>query len=501
MLDTDIEQAHEKQLQSSGLSLSGQSGDDYGSTYLHSLRSIYWKLRSSSASRSLSRKNVLVFLAAISAFSFLYTLSSTTRIRSHLAGHASSAGPRPWEIISNDHRDGAWPDFVSQGGGTTDLCDICDCETQPNIWAPKPRASGYWPRALDKSIRPAKGVVNRDAYIRQSILDIYCGRQHMSTSQTTRLVRRTATHLDQMVSWNVTGLDYSKPTVYLTTNTSPNGKANHLRPQFFRRHARTILDWQNGRMSNATNTTLHGTRDSADWQVLWLIVEDELDIDPQVVSTLHKSGVQFMYYAYGPTNGLGHAQRNAAMQSIYALSQKWQRGGVLGHGPVYCLDDDNKILPELLTLMTRLKRIGVFPVGNFGVPGGYEIPILSPIGEVMGSNSPWPNRTYPFDNAGFAFNSDLLGTQISGPTFWKWNEYGGESQFIEQVISDVRQLEPLCGKDMEQNCHYAWHNEPLTELQMLSDQQEAEFIERYGKSVWQSRLEEQLRVRQLLRGY
>jgi hypothetical protein len=311
----------------------------------------------------------------------------------------------------------------------------------------------------------------------------------MFTQQTTRLVRRTASHLDEMISWNITGIDFDKPTIYLTTNTSPNGKANVHRPQYFRRHARSILNWQEAQSHRSI------------WQVLWVIVEDELDIDPKIISTLRRIGVPYIYFAYGPTNALGHAQRNAALQLIYSLTQTRERGGLLGHGPVYCLDDDNKMAPELLGILTRLHRIGVFPVGNFGVKGGYEKPTVSPIGEVMGSNSPWPNRTYPFDNAGYAFNSSLLGTQITGPEFWKFSQYGGESEFIGQVVSDIRHLEPLCGRDPAQNCHVAWHNEPLVELETLTDAAETRLIDRFGWDTWITRLRESLRARTAERGY
>ena len=440
--------------------------------------------------RYLQRKGLFVSVLAIITIFFAFGLSTSTHLHLQLHSHAASD---PSRQFNNAHssEDGLWPASLGVGG-TTDLCDICDCETQPGFYAPKPLASRYEPRPPEKAVFLSKDEVKRDAYMRRAILDIYCGRQHMSTSQTTRLVRRTASHLEQMISWNITGLDFDRPTIYLTTNTSPNGKAGELRPQFFRRHARTVLDWQTAKphAGNETNP-----------QILWIIVEDELDIDAKVIESVRRIGVPYVYFAYGPTNGLGHAQRNAALQLIYTLTKSRQRGGLFGDGPVYCLDDDNKIVTGLLDLLKKVGHIGVFPVGNFGVKGGYEKPIISPIGEVMGSNSPWKNRTYPFDNAGFAFNSSLLGTKISGPEFWKWNKYGGESEFIGQVVSDVRQLEPLCSRDPKQDCHFAWHNEPLVPLEAFTDAAEQEYIERFGYETFRARLDDQLGARARMRGY
>ena len=494
LIDADPEIAQEKRLSSSPSLLPYFGYESVALESKHALRARHRVRRLSYSLRSLPRRGLLVFTVASAALFLTFGLGITSHLHRRLSGYATSdlgRSPQPFRAQPGQHaEDGVWPATLG-AGGTTELCDICDCTIQPGLYAPKPEAFRYEPRPQIQDVFPTVETVSRDAYMRQSLLDIYCAGQYMTRPQTTRLVRRTAEHLDQMISWNISGLVLGKPTVYLTTNTSPNGKAGPLRPQYMRRHARTLLDWQAAQARPGNGS---------DWQVLWVIVEDELDADADVIRTLRRIGVPYVYYAYGPTNGWGHGQRNAALQLIHTLTQDRRRGGLFGHGPVYCLDDDNKMLPELLTRMTTLERIGVFPVGNFGVVGGYEKPLISPIGRVMGSNSPW-RRRYPFDNAGFAFNSSLLGTAISGPAYWKWTVYGGESEFIEQTVSDIGQLEPLCGHDPRQDCRLAWHNEPLAELEKLTDDAETQFIERFGWEMWRARLNDELRTRAQKRGY
>jgi hypothetical protein len=308
----------------------------------------------------------------------------------------------------------------------------------------------------------------------------------MTTAQSTKIVRRAGTHFDEMVAWNVTGLELGKKTIYLTTATSPNGKADVLRPQYFRRHGRAIRTW----LAQQETAAAEAKKDT-DWQVVWVISEDEVDIDPQIVRTLQRTGLSFVYFAYGLTRSWGNAQKNANMQVVHALSRPLDHGGIIGHGPVYGLDDDNKIVPELLSYLTRVDRLGVMPVGNLGADG-FEAPIVNDLGEVVDSESLWMFRKYPFDFGGFSFNSSLLGTVVSGPMFWKHQDFAGESEFFEQIINNIKELEPLCGRQQEQECHVLWHNEPLVDMEQLTDNEELAYIEKFGVEKWYEELQRQL---------
>jgi hypothetical protein len=392
---------------------------------------------------------------------------------------------------SGKAKPGVYP-YEFKGTLPTDRCSICNCDVTPNIYEPAKASVEYAPRARYEDVYRADGSVELNEFMRQTILDVYCSRQHLSSQQAYKLARRTGNNLHEMMSWSLASLELGKPTVYLTTATSPNGKAGIYRPQFFRRHGREVRTWIKQQEAKAK-------ADHPGWQVVWIIAEDEVDIDPQVIQTLRRTGVPYVYFSYGLTKSWGNAQKNAAMQVAYALSRP--TGGIFGHGPVYGLDDDNKILHNLLDLLVKVERVGVFPIGNLGAYG-FEEPEVDSAGQVVGSGSLWQplGRKFPFDFGGFAFNTSLLGPQIPGPMFWKHQDFAGESEFLGQIVSQFSDLEPLCGRQTIQDCHYVWHNEPLLSLEKMTDLEESKYIEKYGIEKYQQNLESQTRERDSKRG-
>ena len=389
---------------------------------------------------------------------------------------SNNAGRRPY--FSNMYEvgkagPGVFPSNV-QSSMTYDFCSICNCDTAPAFYSPSPvHASQFSPRPEVQDVYGPKGV-DINEFMRLTILDMYCARQHLSNQQALKLLRRSINHMEEMMSWSLGSLELGKPTIYLTTATSPNSKAGPIRPQYFRRHGRAIRTWMKQQETKAKE-------DHPGWQVVWILAEDEVDIDPQVVRTLRRTGIPYIYLAYGLTQSWGNAQKNAAMQIVYALSRSKEHGGLMGHGPVYGLDDDNKILSDILGVLTRVNRVGVFPMGNLGADG-WEEPIVDEMGLVIESGSLWQpeERLYPFDYGGFSFNSSLLGTTISGPMFWKHTDFAGESEFLTQIIGNIKDLEPLCGRTPLQECHSVWHNEPLTEIEMMTDDEEVAYVKKFG---------------------
>ena len=386
---------------------------------------------------------------------------------------------------SGTAKSGDFP-FQAFGGLPEDRCSICNCHAAPNNYDPAPD-SIFPPRARAEDIYLSDGKVDMNEFMRQALLDIYCSRQHLDNAQAFKLARRTGRSLDEMMSWSMGSLELGKPTVYLTTATSPNGKAGEYRPQYVRRTGREIRLWMQKQEEQAK-------ADHPGWQVVWIIAEDEVEIDPQLLRTLKRVGIPYVYFAYGLTKTWGNAQKNAVMQLAYSMSRPREHGGILGHGPLYGLDDDNKVVPELLDMLVKLERVGVFPVGNLG-PYGFEAPIVDEDGYVSGSGSLWQpwNRKFPFDYGGFAFNTSLLGTEITGPMFWKHTEFAGESEFLAQFVQSFRDLEPLCGRQEEQKCHAVWHNEPLLELEEMTDEQEVEYLKKNGLQKYRQTLESQAR--------
>ncbi|KAI4148616.1 MAG: hypothetical protein LQ340_005025 [Diploschistes diacapsis] len=425
---------------------------------------------------------VSIYLLVVSIQSRQSIPQSTTQLMTSSNGRKSYFSEL---YASGDVHPGLFPP-ESTGGLTMDRCSICNCNAIPNNYDPSPDLQ-FSPRARKEDIYLEDGTVDMNEFMRQALLDIYCSRQHLDNPQAFKLARRTAKSLQEMMSWSLGSLELGKPTVYLTTATSPNGKAEAFRPQYIRRHGRQIRRWLKQQEEKAK-------ADHPDWQVVWIIAEDEVEIDPQLVTTLRRTGVPFVYFAYGLTKTWGNAQKNAVMQVAYAMSRPREHGGILGHGPVYGLDDDNRMLPELLDMLTRLERVGVLPVGNLGAYG-FESPIVDDSGYVIGSGSIWQpaTRIFPFDFGGFAFNTSLLGTEISGPAFWKHTEFAGESEFLSQFVAQFGDLEPLCGRKVEQNCHAVWHNEPLLEMEKMSDEEEVRFIKEHGIEKYQQTLESQAR--------
>ena len=399
----------------------------------------------------------------------------TTHHRARRIATANSDHHEPYfsDLYKNNEAGpGAFP-LSLQSALPSDLCSICDCHATPAFYAPSVNyASELPPRPHVKDIYPGPDSVDMNEFMRQTILDIYCARQHLDPYQALKLVRRSGSNLGEMMSWSLGGLKFGKPTIYLTTATSPNGKAGTIRPQYFRRSGRAIRTWMAQEESLVRNK-------HPGWQVVWIVAEDEVDIDPLVVRTLRRTGVPYIYFAYGLTRSWGNAQKNAVMQVVYALSRPEERGGLLGPGPVYGLDDDNKMLPDLMSLLIKVDRIGIVPVGNLGADA-WEAPVVDELGEIVESESLWQWRKYAFDFGGFSFNSSLLGTAVAGPMFWKHNDFAGESEFLDQIIGNIRDLEPLCGRHQDQDCHYVWHNEPLTQIEMMTDDEEIAYVHKFG---------------------
>lgn len=177
------------------------------------------------------------------------------------------------------------------------------------------------------------------------------------------------------------------------------------------------------------------------------------------------------------------------------------RDGFFGDGPVLNLDDDARILPELLVKLWRLKKATAFMVGNLRswpsrekcmsmrcsvwlslTEATGEGPIYED-GELTGWEVSWkPTRVFPIDMNGFAINSSMIGvglpmsprrsvlwpfaqllTRSSTAKYIPFDAQAGESEFLEQIYPNRTDIEPLCRNTVEEQCFYAWHNSWLRE--------------------------------------
>lgn len=181
----------------------------------------------------------------------------------------------------------------------------------------------------------------------------------------------------------------------------------------------------------------------------WLVVEDDSATHADVAAYLNDTGIRHRYWACGPTNDKGNAQRNAAFE--YIVDQRL-------NGVVYNGDDDNQYYLPLFEELRSVRGIGILAVANLG-PQGVERPIVV-ADKIVGWQAGWTERVFPVDMGGFAFNSDLL-TGRSRP-LWEHIGVGGESEFLIKIGAKVKDLE-LLGSGCA--ACYVWHNEPLIDDQ------------------------------------
>lgn len=177
--------------------------------------------------------------------------------------------------------------------------------------------------------------------------------------------------------------------------------------------------------------------------LLWLVCEDGIRKHDNVEELLQRSGIDYKYFNYGPTNNWGECQRDFLCEYVF-------RHDI--NGVCYFADDDNWWDIKIFDEIRKTKRVGVFPVGNRG-PSNIETPII-----VNGKVSSWDahllTRKYPLDMGGFSFHSNML-TNISNKRFFPLAGNGwGETRFLESIISDKRELEPLCNYCTD--CYVFW---------------------------------------------
>lgn len=310
------------------------------------------------------------------------------------------------------------------------MCDVCDCSTQPAALpsgAFTLRNAGDGPQHSDLA-----------SLVRKAVLDIQCKHVYSTRNKAFVSLRDIIRNPSSVMTWDLSRLDANKPTAYMFTKTAPVSKVADRRPGYMERHVKTI---------HAFNEKLQNSTEDGGWeskyedgtpadarQVLWIIVEDNGRIDDYVAATLAEGNINYIYFALGPTRNFGNAQHNAALSMVHHLSN--DKTGMLGHGPIFSADDDAEIHHDLIMYVWRLRRIGIWPMGNLGPTGCKHIlkvplQLLMLLVAITVEGAIWDEndkivgwsagnswRKYPVDNGAFAFNSTLLGHELPGPAFW-----------------------------------------------------------------------------------
>lgn len=198
------------------------------------------------------------------------------------------------------------------------------------------------------------------------------------------------------------------------------------RLDFFRRHIRTLI--------------------SQIAHYHWIVVEDGDVPDPELSILLE--GWNSRYLHIGPTRDENGTQYNLAFECVRDLRLD---------GVVYILEDEDLVLPALAEELRNVSKVGIVPMGNLG-PSGVERPIVVN-GQLARWDSGWEQRKYPVAKGGFAFESRLI-FEARSP-IWDWHGFGGESEFIDKLISSAAELD-LSPCHWNQVC-LAFKKEPLAE--------------------------------------
>jgi hypothetical protein len=153
---------------------------------------------------------------------------------------------------------------------------------------------------------------------------------------------------DALIAFNFEGLQLDRPTSYIYTRTGSGGKLADWkeRERYMARQAITMSEFMD---LVEKEGYADGTKADAR-QLLWLVVEDASQMEGRLELLLRKTGIPFIYFSHGPTRHFGKAQWNIVLKAIEVL-----RDGFFGDGPVYNLDDDARILPELLSKIWKVK--------------------------------------------------------------------------------------------------------------------------------------------------
>ena len=107
-----------------------------------------------------------------------------------------------------------------------DICSICECRASPAFYNPSITfAKTLSPRPLLMDLwHNSQGTMDINEVVRQILLDVYCASQFLTPRQALKLLLRAGTNLDEMMSWSLQSLERGRPTMYLTTATSPDSR-------------------------------------------------------------------------------------------------------------------------------------------------------------------------------------------------------------------------------------------------------------------------------------
>lgn len=187
----------------------------------------------------------------------------------------------------------------------------------------------------------------------------------------------------------------------------------------------------------------------AEAKIFWIIVEDAYAPSKLVRDVLRRSGLDGVHLLgktpvqhKQPSAGKGVAPRRRALE--------WLRANATTPAVLYFADDDNSYDHRVFAEITRVRKVGVFPVG---LVGGFGIssPVVSRDGHVTGFHDAY-DRRFAVDMAGFAVNLQLVLSSKEPQMPYKLGRL--ETAFLESLGVALKDLEPLANNCTEV---LVWH--------------------------------------------
>ncbi|XP_077485299.1 galactosylgalactosylxylosylprotein 3-beta-glucuronosyltransferase P-like [Amblyomma americanum] len=143
-------------------------------------------------------------------------------------------------------------------------------------------------------------------------------------------------------------------------------------------------------------------------RIFWIVIEDADKPSGLVSGIISRSGLPCAHLvARTPEKYREVFKGKGVTQRMRALA--WLRANGTLPAVLYFADDDNAYDHRIFSQISRIRRIGVFPVGLVGRTY-LSSPVVSRKGVVVGFYDSWlpEYRRYALDMAGFAVNLELV---------------------------------------------------------------------------------------------
>jgi hypothetical protein len=170
------------------------------------------------------------------------------------------------------------------------LCSDCqDVRQSSNAYALSEDFTSTPLRGRDDIRHPYTNAASIKRYLLHHIvLDAVLEKTWMNIESTNAMLVNYFSKPDNLLAYSFSGLKIDLPTTYMYTRTGPGGKLADItkRIRYLSRHSKTLADFQE---LVEQEGYIDGTPKSAR-QIIWVVIEDDAQIDPSVTHFLETSG-------------------------------------------------------------------------------------------------------------------------------------------------------------------------------------------------------------------